>query len=263
MTAATGSDDREMPAAKDFSEALARGMRVLTQFGPDNHSMTLSDIARRVGQPRATVRRALITLAHLGYVAEEGRQFRLTPRVMDLASAYLGSSPATAILQPACEALAARYGETFSVAVLQDSDAVMIAYARPRRLYGESIGIGLRIPAYCSAVGRVLLAGLPADARAQLLGTIEPRALTPRTETDRSAITGHVLAAGKAGFAIVEEEVETGFRSMAVPVRRLGGRVEFALNIGMSALRSPASDMQERFLSVLQEQAAIWQRQLT
>jgi len=115
--------------------------------------------------PRATVRRSLLTLAHLGYVKEEGRLFSLAPRVLQLAAAYLGASHAAAILQPGCERLAAEYGETFSVAALDGDSAVMIAYATPRRMYMDAPGIGLRLPAYCSAVGRVLLAALPQGER--------------------------------------------------------------------------------------------------
>jgi len=247
---------------REYSEALARGIRILTLFGAENRTMSLADIAARLGLPRATARRALLTLVDLGYAAEEGRHFRLTPRVMELASAYLGASPATAILQPVCEMLAARHEQTFSVAVLEGVDAVMVAYARPRRFYADSVGIGLRLPAYCSAVGRVLLAGLPPQEATALLARVKPESITPHTETDHDAIARHVEETRARGFALVEEEVELGFRSMAVPVRRLGGRVAFALNIGMSALRSPVDEMRERYLPVLQEQSGTLQHQL-
>jgi IclR family pca regulon transcriptional regulator len=262
MTDLPGRDDEPRAHGREYSEALARGIRILTLFGAENRTMSLADIAARLGLPRATARRALLTLVDLGYAVEEGRHFRLTPRVMELASAYLGASPATTILQPACEMLAALHEQTFSVAVLEGSDAVMVAYARPRRFYADSVGIGLRLPAYCSAVGRVLLAGLPAGDATALLARIEPEPITPRTEIDRGLIGQRIDAVRAQGFALVEEEVELGFRSMAVPVRRLGGRVAFALNIGMSALRSPVEEMRERYLAVLQEQAATLQQQL-
>ena len=126
MSAAPSADDGErgaMPAAKDYSEALARGLRILTIFGEDTPSLTLAEIARLIGLPRATTRRALITLVHLGYMEEDRRRFHLRPRVLDLAAAYLRASPAIAILQPACERLAAAHGETFSVAVLDGRHA--------------------------------------------------------------------------------------------------------------------------------------------
>ena len=160
------------PLGRDFSEALFRGLQIITAFGPSTQSMTLSDVARQVDLPRATVRRSLLTLAHLGYVKEEGRLFSLTPQVLQLAAAYLGASHASTILQPCCERLAAEYGDTFSVAVLDGESAVMIAYATPRRMYMDAPGIGLRLPAYCSAVGRVLLAALPDPQRESFLETV-------------------------------------------------------------------------------------------
>src|SRR3984893_10552630 len=174
------------PLGRDFSEALFRGLQIMTAFGPDAQSMTLSDVARKVDLPRATVRRSLLTLAHLGYVKEEGQLFSLTPRVLQLAATYLGASHAAAILQPCCENLAAEYGETFSVAALDGESAVMIAYATPRRMYMDAPGIGLRLPAYCSAVGRVLLAALPKDEREKFLMRLRLQAVTPRTVTDQT-----------------------------------------------------------------------------
>jgi IclR family pca regulon transcriptional regulator len=250
------------PLGGDFSEALARGLKVIAAFGPEARNLTLSDVARRVGQPRATVRRALLTLVQLGYAEEDGRLFSLTPRVLELATAYLGASVATAILQPCCELLAAEYGETFSVAVLHNDDAVMIAYATPRRMYMDSAGVGLRLPAYCSAVGRVLLAGLPDDRREAYLKRLQPRAVTPRTVTGKPALRKILADVEESGFALAEEEAELGFRSLAVPLRRVGGQVGFALNTGTSVHRSSAAEMKARFLERLQAEGERLRKQL-
>jgi IclR family pca regulon transcriptional regulator len=243
-------------AGRDFSEALSRGIEILTAFGADSGALSLSDVARRVDLPRATVRRALLTLVHLGYAVESGRQFRLTPRVLRLAAAYLGASHAAAILQPRCEALTAEYHETFSVAALDGEDAVMIAYATPRRMYLDARGIGLRLPAFCSAVGRVLLAGLPDAQRDAFLVALQPRAITPRTITDKRELTQILTRVAADGFAIAEAEAESGFRSLAVPIRRLGGPVVYALNTGMTVERGSSRLMQETYLPRLLDEAA-------
>jgi IclR family pca regulon transcriptional regulator len=250
------------PLGGDFSEALARGLRVVAAFGPDARAMTLSDVARRVGQPRATVRRSLLTLVQLGYAEEDGRLFTLTPRVLELATAYLGSSVATSVLQPCCELLSAEYGETFSVAVLDGDDAVMIAYAMPRRMYMDSSGVGLRLPAHCSAVGRVLLAGLPEEERDVFLKQLQPKAVTPRTVTSKPALRRILAQVAEDGFAIAEEEAELGFRSLAVPLRRVGGQVGFALNTGMPVQKSSAAGMKDRFLDRLRAESKTLQKQL-
>ncbi len=243
------------PKARDFSEALYRGLQIITVFKPEARSMTLSQVAREVDLPRATARRALLTLAHLGYVKEEGRLFTLTPQVLRLATAYLGSSPAATMLQPCCERLAAEYGDTFSVAALDGDSAVMVAYAAPRRMYLEAPGIGLRLPAYCSAVGRVLLAGLPAAQLERYLKQLRPQAITPRTVVDKTKLRKILSQVAVEGFALAEEEVELGFRSLAVPVRRTGGAVAFALNTGMHLERRSAQVMQQQYLPRLLEEA--------
>lgn len=250
------------PAGGDFSEALARGLAVIGAFGPQSRALTLSDVARQVQLPRATVRRALLTLVHLGYAEENGRLFSLTPRVLGLAGAYLGSSVVSAVLQPACARLAAAYGETVSVAVLDQDMAMMVAYARPRAAYMESGGVGLRIPAFCSAVGRVLLAGLPAVKRQAYFADLQPVAQTPRTVTDKDALEVLVQRADQEGFALADEEAELGFRSLAVPLRNLSGEVAFALNVGAPVGRMTADAMQALYWPRLRDEAAQLQRQL-
>ncbi|MCK8783150.1 helix-turn-helix domain-containing protein [Roseomonas sp. NAR14] len=218
--------------------------------------MTLAELARRIDLPRATARRALLTLRHLGFVAAEGRQFRLTPRVLRLAAAYLDSSAATALLQPACESLSAELGETCSVAVLEGEEAVMIAYASPRRLYVEGAGPGLRLPAHCSAVGRVLLAALPDAERDACLRRLRPRPATPHTLTDKAALRRLLDTVRAEGHALVDQEAEMGFRSLAVPLARRDGRVVAALNTGLRVERASAEALRERCLPPLRDAAA-------
>ena len=243
------------PLGRDFSEALARGLHIIQAFGPEARSMTLSDVARKVDLPRATVRRSLLTLVHLGYAREDGRLFSLTPRVLQLAATYLGANQVTTLLQPCCERLAAEYGDTFSVAVLDGEEAVMIAYATPRRMYMDSPGIGLRLPAYCSAVGRVLLAGLPEPDRERFFERLRPAKITPRTVIDKAKLRRLVTQVAKAGYAIAEEEAELGYRSLAVPLRRADGSVRFSLNTGSHVERCSAAALQRTYLPRLLQEA--------
>jgi IclR family transcriptional regulator, pca regulon regulatory protein len=242
------------PLGRDFSEALSRGLQIITTFGPNARALTLSEVARRVDLPRATARRSLLTLAQMGYVQEQSRLFSLTPRVLELAVAYLSASPAAAILQPCCERLAAEWGDTFSVAALDGEHAVMVAYATPRRMYMDAPGVGLRLPAFCSAVGRVLLAGLPSAEREAFLKQLRPKAITQRTVTNKTQLRSILEEVAADGFAIAEEEAELGFRSLAVPVRRAGGAIAFALNTGMHVDRGSAS-LRDKYLPQLRAAA--------
>lgn len=245
----------ENPVGRDFSEALARGLRIIRAFNSEARTMSLSDLARAVDLPRATVRRTLLTLIHLGYVEAAGRSFSLTPNVLALAGAYLEASTATSILQPACERLSAEHGEIFSIAVMDAPDAVMVAYSRARSMYMLGDGIGLRIPAHCTAVGRVLLADLAETEREAFLDRHGVGAVTPRTIIDRARLATMLSEVAAQGFAVVEDEAELGFRSLAVPVHRRDGRARFALNVGMTSMRGPLAEARERFIPILRAEA--------
>lgn len=230
----------------DFLEALARGMSVLTAFDGSRPQMTLSDVARAVDLPRATVRRALYTLEQLGYLDSDGKLFRLTPQVMGLAGAYLGSAGNAPALQAACDALCRQLDEACSAAVLSGQDAAMVAHASPPRFLSSAPGVGFRVPAFCSALGRVLLAESGVDA-----STLTTRALTLSTVTDTSKLQILLGQAARDGYAISDQEAELGFRSIAVPVRRFDGRVVAALNIGIRVERGSAKMMKDEFLPPL------------
>ena len=233
----------------DFLEALARGLSILTAFDGSRPQMTLSDVARNVDLPRATVRRALYTLEQLGYLESDDRLFRLTPQVMGLAGAYLGSAGNAAALQTACDALCHELDEACSAAVLAGEHAVMVAHASPPRFQSSAPGIGFRVPAFCSALGRVLLAA----AGAEPAGV---QALTPKTVTDPVELKAILARVAKDGYALSDQEAELGFRSLAVPVRRFDGRVVVALNIGIRIERANLTQMRATFLPPLLKAAA-------
>jgi IclR family pca regulon transcriptional regulator len=249
-------------AGPEFLEALARGLRVIEAFGRERRQLTLSDAAKAVDLPRASVRRTLSTLVQLGYAETDGRLFRLTPRILTLASSYLQANPLSDILQPTLERASAAVGEACSCAVLDGDDVVMIAHASPNRLVAVSAQIGLRLPAVSSSLGRVLLAALDERALDKYLARIKPAKLTPMTVIDKAEIRKAIVKARADGYSLVDQEVETGFRSISVPLQRLDGKVIAALNIGAHSERVPLDTMRKAFLPKLAELASGLQRQL-
>lgn len=227
----------------DFLEALARGLSVLKVFDGARPQMTLSDVARAIDLPRATVRRALYTLTELGYLESDGKLFRLTPQVVGLAGAYLGSAGNASALQIACDALCRRLDEACSAAVLHGQEAVMVAHASPPRFMSSAPGLGFRVPAFCSALGRVLLSETGIDA-----ATLQTRKLTGLTVTDSSELQRLLAKTAQDGHALADQEAELGFRSIAVPVRRFDGRIVAALNIGVRVERAGLQQMRSEFL---------------
>jgi len=247
---------RDAGLGKDHSEALARGLQIMATFDGTRRAQTLSEVAAAVGLPRATARRALLTLVALGYVGLDGRRFHLTPRVLRLATAYLTSNAISTLLQPACDRIAASVRESCTAAVLEGDEVVMIARALPAQLVPAGVGVGYRLPSYCSALGRVLLAALPDGAIADRLAQMALAAVTPYTLTDPAEVLAAVAAARGQGYCYVDQEAEHGFRSVAVPLRKFDGTVVAALNIGARAERADAAAMTGRYLSVLTAEAS-------
>lgn len=234
----------------DYSEALERGLLVLTAFEKDEERLTQSQLARKLELPRATVRRALLTLTHMGYVVAEDKAYRLAPKVLTLASAYLTTNPASRVLQPVCDTLAEEFQASCTAAVLDGPDAVMVARALPRQALRIGQGIGFRVPATRSALGRVLIGGLAAQERRHYLH-------------DHDGADEATLAqVREQGYAYVANEVEAGFHSVAVPLRRWDDSPIAALNVGASLERLTEPDMLDRVLPVLLETAKRLQPQL-
>jgi IclR family transcriptional regulator, pca regulon regulatory protein len=246
----------------DFLEALARALRIIQTFNRDRRQLTLSDIARLVDLPRASVRRTLHTLIHLGFAETDGRVFRLRPRILTLASAYLMSNSISDILQPAVERMAAEVGEACSAAVLDGDDVIMIAHASPNRVVNVSAQIGFRLPAISSSLGRVLLAALDDRELDRRLRQVEPKRLTSATVVDRVELRRLILKARADGYSLVDQEAELGFSSISVPLRRLDGRVIASLNIGTHSNRNTLSVMRKAFLPKLRALAAELQGQM-
>ncbi|MFE5853124.1 IclR family transcriptional regulator C-terminal domain-containing protein [Streptomyces sp. NPDC056500] len=226
----------------EFIESLARGLTVITAFGAGRAELTLSEVATATGLARATARRALITLVHLGYAEARGRAFTLTPRVLGLGYAPLSRTTLAEIATPHLAALVGRVHDSASLAVLDGEAIEYTARVATGRVMSVDIRIGTRLPAYATSMGRVLLAGLPASERAVRLTAAGVRPLTPRTVTEPSDLGAIVEQAEQDGHALVDEELEEGLRSLSVPVRDIGGRVVAAVNVAMHSSRRTVAE---------------------
>jgi len=244
------------PRATDFVESLDRGLRLLQAFGARSAPMTLSEIANLAGLPRATARRILFTLQHGGYVSSDGKLFAPTPHVLTLAGAYLHSNQIVAVLQPVLDEIAAAAQEISSLAVLDGDDVVFIARGSPTRMFSGGVDIGYRLPAFCTAVGRVLLGRLGDAELKTKLGAVKREALTPQTVTDPKRLLAAIIADRARGYSLVDREAEPRFRSIAVPVKRYDGSIVAAINIGAHVDRISNDEMARRFLPLLREHAA-------
>ncbi|MDI3409187.1 IclR family transcriptional regulator domain-containing protein [Streptomyces cavernicola] len=234
-----------------FVESLARGLTVLTAFDEGRDALSLSAVAEATGLARATARRALLTYKHLGLVQRDDRAFRLTPRVLDLGHAPLSRSTLPDIASPHLATLVRAVHDSASLAVL-DGDAVRYtARVATSRIMSVHITIGSRLPAYPTSLGRVLLAGLPEAERAALLDGAELRALTPHTVTERAALDALLSEVSVAQHALVDEELEEGLRSLAVPVRDASGRVVAAVNVAMHSSRRTVAEVRGEVLPAL------------
>jgi IclR family transcriptional regulator, pca regulon regulatory protein len=234
----------------DFVQSLERGLAVIRSFDSEHPDLTLSEVAARTGLTRATARRLLLTLGELGYVSIDGRRFSLTPQVLDIDYAYLSSLNVQQIAQPYLEALSERVHESVSVTVLDGADIVYVARVPTKRIMTISLGLGSRLPAYCTSMGRVLLAELAPE---HLAGAL-PEPLERHTEhtvTSAADLTVVLKQVRAQGWAIVDQELEMGLRSVAAPLRDSSGRAVAAMNVSTQVARTPMDELHERFVPEL------------
>lgn len=246
-----GVDDGELV------QSLARGLAVIETFGSDAAAQTLSDVARRAGLARATARRLLHTLVALGYAETDGRLFRLRPRVLDLGFSYLHAQGQWALAQPAMVALVEQVQESCSAAVLDETEIVYVARVPTRtRIVSVSLGLGSRLPAHATSMGRVLLAALPAERLDAVLARAAPLPRhTERSITDPRELRRALRTVREQGFSLVDQEFEPGLRSIAVPLHDAAGRTVAALNVGTHASRLSVADLERRVLPSLKAAA--------
>ncbi|MGC5010831.1 IclR family transcriptional regulator [Streptosporangium sp. DT93] len=240
----------------DHVQSLARGLSVIKAFSAASPELTLSEVARATDLTRAAARRFLLTLVDLGYVRTDGRLFALSPRVLDLGYAYLSSLSLPEVAEPHLERLVAEVHESASVAVLDGEDVVYVARVATSRIMRVTISIGTRFPAYCTSMGRVLLAWLAPDDLDAYLGRVELRRLTAKTITSPAALRAELERIRAQGWAMVDQELEEGLRSIAAPVRERSGRVTAAINISSHASRTTADSARRHLLPPLLATAA-------
>lgn len=223
----------------EFLQSLERGLAVIQAFGPDHQEMTISEVAVATGTTRATARRFLLTLEHLGHVRSDGRKYSLAPHVLRLGYAYLSSLNWWKIAQGAMEDVVQELQESCSASVLDGKDVIYVARVSATRIMSINLSIGTRLPAHVTSLGRVLLSHQPPEMLdSYLVAEIEPRKFTEWTKTDPRELREAIETARIKGYALVDQELETGLRSLAVPIYDRNGRILAALNVGTHAART-------------------------
>lgn len=248
-----------MASDPDFMASLARGLAVLRAFSQQGQSQSISQLSVRTDIPRAAVRRCLHTLQQLGYVEHDPqhRTFSLRPKVLSLGYAYLSSVPLVTLAQPVLDRLSESLHESASMAVLEGDEVVYVARSRTtRRIMSVDLNIGSRLPAYCTSLGRVLLASLPPAELARHLEATKPTRHTSRTLTAKGELRAAIDKVRENGYSIVDEELEIGLRSIAVPLLDARGHVAAAINASTQASRLPLAEFHKTFLPALRAAAS-------
>ena len=259
---ATSSTDTLTPG-DSYVQSFARGLEVIRSFSAAAPRQTLTEVAGRAGLTRAGARRILLTLQTLGYVESDGKLFSLTPRILDLGFAYLSSMPIWNLAEPVMEALVEQVKESCSAAALEGTDIVYVLRVPTRKIMSIGLGVGSRLPAYCTSMGRMLLAGLPEEDALRRLRSSKRTPFTRHTLVDVDALFAKVQQARKQGWCLVNQELEEGLISIAAPLTDRAGRTIAALNISGQANRTSAKLMQETMLPPLLEAAQAISRLLS
>ncbi len=255
MTAAPDEVDEASHGAnsRDYVSSLARGLDVLRAFNRTRRKMTLSEVAAETGNTRAGARRILLTLVREGYAVADGRLFDLTPKVLELGFSVLSSKGTWDIARPFIEHLSEETRESVSAAILDKYDVVYVSGTQAHRVISVGITVGRRFPAHATATGRVLLAGLPESEWPEMLKSIPMEAVTERTVVDRKQFRAILEEVRDQGWSLVDQELETGLMSIAVPLYLSNGVMVGAVNIGVPTLRMSAQEMVDEMLPKLQD----------
>lgn len=236
---------------RNFVSSLQKGLDVLTCFGRQYPRQTVSEVARLTGNSPASARRALLTLKQMGYLDSDGKRFWMLPRSLLVANAYLASRPMPSLAQPLLDGLSERTRESASLGQLLGDDAIIVARSTARRSLSLGLGIGSRLPAYCSAIGRVLLADLPPQEAASRVRAMHRVSLTPKTVYRVPKVMELLDRCREEGYASNEGELEIGVRSMAVPLRDRQGQVVAAMSIAVGLERMGMIEFRDAFLPML------------
>jgi len=241
----------------NFMTSLARGLAVIRGFSQQRRKMSIAQLSLRTGIPRAAVRRCLYTLGKLGYVgSEDGRMFALRPQILSLGHAYLSSVPLVMAAQPILDQVSETIHESCSLAILDGDEILYVARSSAStRIMSIDLGVGSRLPAHCTSMGRVLLAGMGEPELATFLRRVKLAPFTNRTIVAKDALADTVERVRKQQYAVVDQELEIGLRSIAVPVKDFRDRISAAINISVQAPRVTVAEMERTFLPALRTAA--------
>ncbi|WP_404295767.1 IclR family transcriptional regulator C-terminal domain-containing protein [Halomonas sp.] len=249
-------DDALASDNRDFVTALASGLEVILAFDEAHPRMTLSEVAARTGMNRARARRFLLTLHALGYVRKQQRVFELAPKVLQLGYAFLSANDYRSVIQQVLEEITSESGESSSLGVLDGDEVTYVARSSSRhRLMAITLSVGTRLPAAHTSMGRVLLAQLPDNELDAWLAQVELKQHTDKTITDKTKLRECILEVRQQGYAIADQELDSGLRSIAVPAFDANGKLLGAINISTNAARISHATLMETYLPLLQEKA--------
>ena len=239
---------------RDFISALAKGLDVLLVFSEENARLSMAELAQKLDISRASARRFLLTLEHLGYLCKEGQQFRLTSKVLNLGASYFSSMPLPAIAQPYLTNVTKLTEESCSLGVLDNDMLVFVARAQSRWIMNFALSVGTQLPAYCTAMGRVLLSNMSQEYQKHYLNSTDLKAYNEKSITNRNTLIGIFETVKRQGYAIVDQELELGLRSVAVPIV-LRGKVVASISISSQINRATLKRIKDEFLPILRETA--------
>jgi len=240
----------------NFMASLARGLAVIQAFSMEKRQQTISQLSIKTGLSRAAVRRCLYTLSKLGLAgSDDSRHFFLQPRILSLGHSYISSMPLAASAQPVMRHLSEILHESCSIATLDGIDVVYVARVNVTRIMSIDLVVGSRLPAFCTSMGRVLLANLAAAELETFFERVQFTSFTERTIVSAEKLRQALRLVLRNGYSLVDQELEVGLRSMAVPIRNPNGKVVAALNVGVHAQRLSVQELQNRFLPHLQAAA--------
>jgi IclR family pca regulon transcriptional regulator len=237
----------------DYMLTLARGLHVIRAFGTRRHPQTAAELSRRAGLPRAVVQRCLHTLILLGIAERQGRLYVLTPRILGLGYAYFSSTPLVSLAQPVLEELSSTINETCALAIMEGHEMLYLARSEVHRLLATSMGLGSRLPAYCTSIGRALLAQLSEPALARYFAAVDLRRHTEFTLVDEAQLRTELVRSHEQDYAMVDQELVLNVRAISVPLRSASGQVCGAVNVSVQADRVPMRRLSEDFLPPLRQ----------
>jgi IclR family pca regulon transcriptional regulator len=255
-------EEASEPRAREGMGGLAKGLAIIEAFSATTVRMTVAEAARLADVTRPAARRCLLTLVDLGYLSHDGKFFTPLPRMLRLGGAYLSTSSLAQIAQPLLAMARDELQESVSLAVLDEGHSVFVGRAEAIRIVSTGAKLGGRLPAYCSATGRVLLSQKSDGEIVRHISALPLKKLTPRTISEPEEVIAAIRRVPVDGYALSDEELELGMRAMAVPVKNRMGGIEAAVSVSVSSARVSVDSMKRDFLPVLQRVAARLERAL-